>query len=68
MLVKYVHDIIQVLEQIDWFLFKVLILGGLADNFGNIWKKSVSQICIVECTLPKLDISDGCWSIKGSVS
>ena len=41
-------------EQVDWLLFKLLVLGGLSDNYGNIWKKVQKQICVVECTLPKL--------------
>ena len=41
-------------EQVDWLLFKILILGGLSDNYGNIWKIVQKQICVVECTLPKL--------------
>ena len=41
-------------EQVDWLLFKLLILGGLSDNYGNIWKIVQKQICVVECTLPKL--------------
>ena len=41
-------------EQVDWLLFKLLVLGGLSDNYGNIWKRVEKQICVVECTLPKL--------------
>ena len=41
-------------EQVDWLLFKLLVLGGLSDNYGNIWKIVRKQICVVECTLPKL--------------
>ena len=41
-------------EQVDWLLFKLLVLGGLSDNYGNIWKIVQKQICVVECTLPKL--------------
>lgn len=49
-------------EDIDWLLFKILVLGGLADNYGNIWKLSSKQICVVECTLSKLCISNNEWS------
>ena len=41
-------------EQVDWLLFKLLVLGGLSDNYGNFWKIVKKQICVVECTLPKL--------------
>ena len=51
-------------ESIDWLLFKVLILGGLADNYGNVWKLSSKQICVVECTLAKLQISENEWTNK----
>ena len=46
-----------------------MIVGGIADNYGNIWKKVSTQICIIECTLAKLEIKDGNWElIKSSVS
>ena len=51
-------------EQVDSLFFKILILGGLSDNYGNIWKKVSQQICVVECTLTKLDISKGAWTNK----
>lgn len=41
-------------EQIDWLLFQVLILGSLADQYGNVWRKVPTQVCVVECTLMKL--------------
>lgn len=44
------------IERVDWLLFKVLVLGGLTDNFGNIWRRVDKQICVVECTLTKLDL------------
>ena len=43
------------IEHIDWLLFKILVLGGLADNSGNIWNQVKKQVCVVECTLAKLD-------------
>lgn len=47
-----------------------MIVGGIADNFGNIWKKVSTQICVIESTLSKLEIKeDGNWEpIKSSVS
>ena len=46
---------------IDWLLFKILVLGGLDDEYGNIWRRVKDQICVVECTLTNLNIetSDG---------
>lgn len=55
-------------EQVDWLLFKLLILGGLADNYGNIWKRVSKQICVIECTLTKLDIKDNAWMHKQKLS
>ena len=51
-------------EQVDSLFFKILILGGLSDNYGNIWKKVSQQICVVECTLTKLEVSKGAWTNK----
>ena len=51
-------------EKVDWLLFKILILGGLADNYGNIWRNVSKQICVIECTLNKLNISDNVWTHK----
>lgn len=52
------------IEQVDWLLFKLLILGGLADNYGNIWRRVQKQICVVECTLTKLNLSEDQQSVK----
>ena len=46
------------IEQVDWLLFKVLVLGGLDDEYGNIWRRVKDQICIVECTVPKVSLED----------
>lgn len=46
------------IEQVDWLLFKVLVLGGLDDEYGNIWRKVKTQVCIVECTVPKVSLED----------
>ena len=42
------------IEQVDWLLFKILVLGGLDDEYGNIWRRVKDQVCVVECTLTKL--------------
>lgn len=42
------------IELVDWLLFKILVLGGLDDEYGNIWRRVKDQICVVECTLTKL--------------
>ena len=49
------------IELVDWLLFKILILGGLDDEYGNIWRRVKNQVCVVECTLTKLSLenSDG---------
>lgn len=46
------------IEQIDWLLFKIIVLGGLDDEFGNIWRRVDKQICVVECTLTKLNLEN----------
>lgn len=42
------------IQHVDWFLFQILILGGLMDKFGNVWRRSSKQICVVECTVSKM--------------
>ena len=44
------------IEQIDWLLFKIIVLGGLDDEHGNIWRRVEKQVCVIECTLTKLDL------------
>lgn len=44
------------IEQVDWLLFKILVLGGLDNKYGNIWRRVKNQVCVVECTLTKLDL------------
>uniref|UniRef100_A0A1X7THY6 Death domain-containing protein n=1 Tax=Amphimedon queenslandica TaxID=400682 RepID=A0A1X7THY6_AMPQE len=44
------------IDQIDWLLFKIIVLGGLDDECGNIWRRVDKQVCVVECTLTKLDL------------
>ena len=57
------------IEKIDWLLFQILILGCLADGYGNIWRRVCTQICMVECTLSKLeDLTPGKWTYTDAVS
>ena len=42
----------QVLRSIDDIIFSLLILGGLTDSKGNVWRCHPSQLYVVELTLP----------------
>ena len=42
----------QVLRQVDTLLFSLLILRGLCDSHGFVWRCHPSQLCAVEITVP----------------
>lgn len=46
------------IELVDWLLFKILVLGGLDDEYGKIWRRVKDQICVVECILTKLSLEN----------
>lgn len=39
---------------IDSVLFSAVVLGGLLNKDGDIWRRQSTQICVVECTLSSL--------------
>lgn len=41
----------KVLAQVDTLLFKLLVLRGLSDSIGRVWRCYQSQIYLVEITL-----------------
>ncbi|XP_019856423.1 PREDICTED: uncharacterized protein LOC109584956 [Amphimedon queenslandica] len=43
---------IRVLRSIDDIIFSLLILGGLTDSKGNVWRTHPSQLYAIELTLP----------------
>ena len=40
------------LRSIDDIVFSLLILGGLTDSRGNVWRRHPSQLYAIELTLP----------------
>ena len=43
--------ITKVLPQVDTLLFKLLVLGGISDKIGRVWRCHHSQLYLVEITL-----------------
>ena len=39
------------MHKVDTILFNMLILGGLCDSQGRVWRRNPSDICAVEITL-----------------
>ena len=44
---------LQVLREVDCLLFSLLILNGLSDSRGHMWRSQSSQLYLVEVTLPE---------------
>jgi hypothetical protein len=54
---------------VDSVLFSIIILGGLSDHHGKVWRRQKLQLCVVECTVSQLgSISedDLSWHLKVS--
>ena len=47
--------LLQVLWQVDAVLFCLLILSGLSDSQGRVWRCHPNQLYVVEVTLPNRD-------------
>jgi hypothetical protein len=43
----------QILSEVDTILFSLLILHGLTDSQGCVWRRHMSQLYTVEVTLVK---------------
>jgi hypothetical protein len=48
---------IQILYEVDTILFSLLILRGLVDSQGRVWRCHFSQLCAVEVTKPAAKVS-----------
>ena len=44
--------LLQVLKEVDCHLFSLLILKGLSDSRGNVWRCHPNQFYMVEVTVP----------------
>ena len=44
---------LQVLKEVDYLLFSLLILNGLSDSRGHMWRCHPSQMYMVEVTVPE---------------
>ena len=44
---------LQILSEVDTILFSLLILGGLTDSQGHVWRCHSGQLYAVELTLPE---------------
>ena len=47
---------LQVLREVDAILFSLLILSGLTDSKGRVWRCHPSQMYAVEVTLPEIQV------------
>ncbi len=47
----------QVLAEVDCILFSLLILSGLSDSRGLVWRSHTSHLYVVEVTLPEKLVS-----------
>ena len=43
----------QVLPKVDCLLFSLLILNGLSDSRGRVWRCQSGQLYMVEVTIPE---------------
>ena len=43
----------QILSEVDTILFSLLILHGLTDSQGCVWRRHLSQLYTIEVTLLK---------------
>jgi len=43
----------EVVHKVDTILFNMLILGGLCDTQGRVWRRNASDMCAVEMTILK---------------
>ena len=48
----------------DHLLFSIIVLGGLVDKLGNIWRRQDSQLIVIECTLSDVILSETNWMKK----
>ena len=48
----------QILSQVDAILFSLLILHGLTDSQGCVWRRHMSQLYTIEVTLLKKKVGD----------
>ena len=54
----FIYLFIQVLKSIDDLLFSLLILKGLSNSSGQIWRCLPTQLYAIEITLPSDHVSD----------
>ena len=47
---------LQILSEVDTILFSLLILGGLTDSQGRVWRCHSGQLYAVELTLPEKQV------------
>ena len=45
-------DILQMVKFVDCLLFSILVLGYFTDIHGNLWRRDLSHLYMVEITLP----------------
>ena len=46
---------IQILWEVDTILFSLLVLRGLSDSQGRVWRCHPNQLYAIEVTLPNMD-------------
>ena len=47
-LVKFLNNILQTEEGVDNLLFNLLVLGSLTDETGYVWRKSSTDLYLIE--------------------
>ena len=51
----------QILSEVNTILFSLLILHGLTDSQGCVWRRHISQLYTIEVTLLEKEV--GCTNI-----
>ena len=64
---NYNYYLMQVLAEVDCILFSLLILRGLSDSRGLVWRSHASHLYMVEVTLPEGTVST-VWLMFESLS
>ena len=50
----HIYVCVQVLWQVDSILFCLLVLQGVCDSQGNVWRCHPAHLYMIESTIPKV--------------
>ena len=54
-------SVLQILWKVDTILFCLLVLRGLSDSKGRVWRCHPTQLYAIEVTLPEQPEQQVCW-------